>query len=845
MDGLWVAAAIAFFLLPIALLVLQIIAMDRQKQRDETLSKTLQSLEQTLARHTRLLADITQSLTESASKTEVAVSVTELNFSQQEPPSAAVAETVTERALAESVSVAETEPSPTPIEQVETLPPPDPWFQDARSASEPGRLELAAREILRNIWNWIIVGEGHRAEGMTIEYAVASNWLLRIGIVILVTGVGFFLKYSIDNGLLGEQARVALSVMTGVGMIVGGVRLLGGQYQLFSQGLLGGGIAVLYFSVFAAYSFYHLLPVYPTFALMIFVTACAATLAIRLDAMLVAIFAIIGGYCTPVMLSTGEVNFIGLFSYMLLLGIGILGINWYKHWHLLNFLGFFCHYLLFFAAMQNYQPEYFWQALPFLAGFFMLYSTMVFLFCLVNRSPASLLDLIALMINAGLFFATAYELIDTRYGQIFTALLTVALAAFYVAHVYFCLARNIVDKTLLLSFIGLAVFFITLTLPLLLSDAWITASWSIQAVIMLWLAGKLRSAFLQQLAYLVYAIMLLRFCFFDLPNQYGSSMDNGQTLFSFLLGLLARCIRFGIPIASLALGYRLIEKPAAVSTMPCDSANDVPLWLKDNWLLQTGFIAIAGLLFIVLQLELHLSLGYLYPPLQMPVLTLVWLALGWLLLMRFLAGSGPWLLKALQYVLLGLAIKLLIFDLPSWQLTLGQISTGDNLWSLRYGQTYSFQMALMRLLDFAAMIAFLVFAWQRLAGFEQSARLRQWLGGSALVLLFTFLSLEINSLLYQYVPGLRSGGVSILWSLFALSLVFNGIKRRIPLFRLVGLGLFALVAWKVFFIDLARLEQLYRILAFIVLGLLALGGAFFYIRYQQTFSGQAANEISS
>jgi uncharacterized membrane protein len=106
-----------------------------------------------------------------------------------------------------------------------------------------------------------------------------------------------------------------------------------------------------------------------------------------------------------------------------------------------------------------------------------------------------------------------------------------------------------------------------------------------------------------------------------------------------------------------------------------------------------------------------------------------------------------------------------------------------------------------------------------------------------MVLLFIFLSLETNSFLYQYVPGLRSGGVSILWSIFALVLVFAGITKRVSVIRLVGLALFALVAWKVFFIDLAQLDKIYRIVAFIVLGMLALGGAFFYMRFQQNFMG--------
>lgn|GEM_PF-4483537 len=93
-------------------------------------------------------------------------------------------------------------------------------------AAEPSRFELAARQILQEVWNWIIVGEGHRPEGVAIEYAVASNWLLRIGVLILVTGIGFFLKYSIDNGLLGEHARVALSLLAGAGMIIAGVRFV-------------------------------------------------------------------------------------------------------------------------------------------------------------------------------------------------------------------------------------------------------------------------------------------------------------------------------------------------------------------------------------------------------------------------------------------------------------------------------------------------------------------------------------------------------------------------------------------------------------------------------------------
>ena len=452
------------------------------------------------------------------------------------------------------------------------------------------------------------MGESHRPQGTSMEYAIASNWLLRIGVLILVCGIGFFLKYSIDNDLLGEQARVALSVLAGISMVVGGVRLVNGKYHLLSQGLLGGGIAVLYFSVFAAFSFYQLFDVYLSFLLMSLVTVSAAVLAVRLNSMLVAIFAIIGGYCTPLLLSTGQVNFIGLFSYMLLLGGGMLAINWFRQWHLLNFLGFVFNYLLFFGAMQSYQIGDFWLVMPFLIAFFILYSTMVFLFCVVNQTKSTLLDLLALIVNAAIFFGTAYLLIDAAYGQHWTAVMTVLLAAFYVGHVYFCLSQNIEDKALLISFIGLASFFVTITLPILFSREWVTVSWSIQALIMLWMAGKIRSTFLQQIAFLLYLLVLFRLVTTDLPAQYSHALTYELPFSEYLSGLLQRIVRFGIPVLSLGLAYHITERPVEPAEIACSEDNDIRLPYDQTRILPVAIIAAAGL--VITSYSIHYTKLY-------------------------------------------------------------------------------------------------------------------------------------------------------------------------------------------------------------------------------------------
>lgn len=113
------------------------------------------------------------------------------------------------------------------------------------------------------------------------------------------------------------------------------------------------------------------------------------------------------------------------------------------------------------------------------------------------------------------------------------------------------------------------------------------------------------------------------------------------------------------------------------------------------------------------------------------------------------------------------------------------------------------------------------------------------MGMAGIGMLFLYSTLELNSFLKHYVENLRSGGISILWTLFALAFLVRGISRDIKPMRYAGLALFVIVTWKVFFVDLSRLDQLYRIVAFIILGVLVLCGSFLYLRSRKTFETKA------
>ena len=154
---------------------------------------------------------------------------------------------------------------------------------------------------------------------------------------------------------------------------------------------------------------------------------------------------------------------------------------------------------------------------------------------------------------------------------------------------------------------------------------------------------------------------------------------------------------------------------------------------------------------------------------------------------------------------------------------------------LRY-TAHAFGFGLMRLLDFSVITVFLAFTARILLGRED--RVARSFMIAALALPMLFLTLELNTFLYLYQPELRPGGVSILWAVFALALVQQGMTRRLANLRYVGLAIFCIVVGKIFLHDLAQLAEIYRIIAFVVLGLIILGGAFLYVHFQRQFTDE-------
>ncbi len=208
-------------------------------------------------------------------------------------------------------------PPPLPTAVKTPAPPPIPLFH---AEAEPSGFKLPA-------FNW--------EQFMGVKLAA---WL---GGLALFLGSVFFVKLSIENNWIPPEVRVALGFLLGIGLVVGGVMLSRKRYTVTAQTLCASGIVTLYAITFACRSIYHFEffgPI-PTFGLMVLITTTAFLLAVRMEAKVVAVLGMLGGFLTPSLLSTGHDNPLGLFAYIALLDIGLVAVALHRRWHFLVPLG--------------------------------------------------------------------------------------------------------------------------------------------------------------------------------------------------------------------------------------------------------------------------------------------------------------------------------------------------------------------------------------------------------------------------------------------------------------------------------------------------------------------------
>lgn len=365
-----------------------------------------------------------------------------------------------------------------------------------------------------------------------LEKFIGENLANKIGIAILVLGIGFFVKYAIDQDWIGVYGRVFIGILCG-GILIGVAHRLRRTFTAFSSVLVGGGIAVFYLTIAIAFHEYQILPQTVAFLIMVVITAFTVFLSIMYNRVELAVLAILGGFGSPLMVSTGEGNYIVLFTYITLLNIGMLVLAYFKKWNLVNIVSYAFTVLLFgswLGVSANLEEVGVRTgALIFASVFYLLFFVMNVINNLKLKRPFKALEFTLLLSNTFLYFAAGMVILDYPGPTEFKGLFTALVAIFNFVFAYSLYRNNAVDRNLVFLLIGLVLTFISLAAPIQLEGNYITLFWAAEAVILLWLSQR-SGIILMKYASGAVTLLMWVSLLMDWVNIYGATDGAMQVL---------------------------------------------------------------------------------------------------------------------------------------------------------------------------------------------------------------------------------------------------------------------------------------------------------------------------
>lgn len=331
---------------------------------------------------------------------------------------------------------------------------------------------------------------------LELAIAAAKNWLLggntivRAGLVILFIGLSFLASYAASAGLFPVELRLAAVAAAGIALLAVGF----GKRQVkpaFALAMQGGGVAVVYLTVFAAFRLFGLMPPLPAFGLMIVVCALSCALALLQDARGLAVAAFAGGFAVPLLLSTGNGSSIGLFSYYTVLNLAILFIAYKRSWRILNMVGFVATFGVATTwGVLKYDPALYPSSQLFLIVFVLIYLTAAILYA--RNTPTRLGN----AVDSTLLFGTALIGFGLQAGLVSQFKLGSAFSALGFAAVYLTLAAVLMRRgqqnyrLMIESMLAIGVGFVTLAVPLALDARWTSAVWALEGAGAFWVGMR-------------------------------------------------------------------------------------------------------------------------------------------------------------------------------------------------------------------------------------------------------------------------------------------------------------------------------------------------------------------
>ena len=640
----------------------------------------------------------------------------------------------------------------------------------------------------------VVTPSVRKQKKVNYEKFIGENLFGKIGILVFVIGVGFFVKYAIDKDWINETLRTVLGFLTGSALLVVAERLQK-KYRTFSSLLAGGAFAVFYLTVAIAFHFYHLFPQTVAFIILIVITLFMSILSVLYDRRELAIISLVGGFLAPFIVSSGDGNYMVLFTYISILNLGMFGLSIYKKWGELQVIAFVFTYLVMGLFLLT---GYSTGTAIISVHLFAFATLFYFIFLLpilsilrieaIKKNRGLLLVIITnnfIYLLLGILFLRNMELAFKSEG-----LLSLFIAIINLVLVIWLRMSKKDYKFLIYAMLGLVLTFVSITIPIQLDGNYITLFWAAEMVLLLWLSVKSKIWIYERATLVLMGLTLISYLM-DVSAVILSS-PSSDTIF--LNSSFATSLFVGLAAGAFALmmgHYRsLFSEARCLRYVPW---NPVML-LTSAAILYYTFMA---------EFSLHLA-GATRSGMMLVFTSAAILILSYAFKKRF-----PIEQCTIPY-LAGLGVNVLIYAINIW---------GDQ-WA-----HMSLPPVLLRWLAAAFIIVNLYYvARQYYTIIGLKIHFTVYLNVLALLLWLTM----ARSFLWQAGVEDFDAGFSVSLSIAGFVQMALGMRLHQKVLRIISLSTFGIVLLKLILKDLWAMPTIGKIIVFIILGLILLVLSFLY-----------------
>ena len=649
------------------------------------------------------------------------------------------------------------------------------------------------------------------------EKVLGTNWLSKIGIITLVLGIGFFVKYAIDQDWINEIGRVGIGILTG-GLIVAIAHKLKAKYEVFSSILVGGGISVFYITITIAFREYAIFSQTLAFILLIIITLFSVLLSLLYNRKELAIFSLLGGFASPLMISTGAGNFVVLFSYILILNTGMLVLSFIKQWRIIGIIGYVLTLIFFWAwYLNSYEDQYLITAL-FVTLFFVQFYLLAIFDHLKTGNKISTYQVMLILSN-NMSAYLAYLCVLGSYSSEIKGLVTISLAVVNAVVMMVLFRNKSVDRNLIYLVIAIVTSLVTLAVPVQLKSYVITIFWAAESVILLWLWQKSRIKVFRLGFILISALTLGSY----IIDSYSAIMSGRL----FVTGIVV--------IAAFVINALLLKR---------DTENRDPM---DRVLLVKVFKIIIMILAYIVPLrelnELLLCTDIDYMSSFRHVALLVFTTF-YIMVLGIIYRKD---VSTKSYIYAMLYVVLFCYAILHTKLVSDLRSDIFHFWG---EETYPVSYFFVHILSLP-IVAYIVYLLVK--NVKSYSGLGAWISWLLAALVVVILSVQTDNITVWMVGNadnysmvlydVHTFGYPILWGVIAMIMMIWGLNRKEALLRKISLVFFALIIVKFYAYDVWKMSQAGRIISFVLLGVILLLVSFLQQKIRTWVKDDENNEI--